>query len=246
MSEKVTCDCPVGSGRASVRAPPVVVPWDKPRCRGRTDRADTKTTAGPVAGLDAEWFRYPGEHGWFDKRWAYEESMRKPIIIRWPGKVKASSRWAAVVQNIDYAPTLLAVAGLEPDWKVHGLSLMPLLAGGGATPPEDATRFTTATLMADTVLPNTAPSARPSSSCSTSIALAMRRRSRVAGSSSILKKDPPEMTNLASDPHYGSMLEALKARFWKTSTFYDDTDESVWRRGRTKRFRPEDYIRQRR
>ena len=54
------------------------------------------------------------------------------------------------------------------------------------------------------------------------------------------------MTNPASDPHYGSMLEALKARFWKTRTFYDDTDESVWGRGRTKRFRPEDYIRQRR
>ena len=54
------------------------------------------------------------------------------------------------------------------------------------------------------------------------------------------------MTNLASDSQYGSILVALKARFWKTRTFYDDTDESVWGRRRTKRFRPQDYIRQRR
>jgi len=51
------------------------------------------------------------------------------------------------------------------------------------------------------------------------------------------------MTNLATDPQYASQLAAMKARFWQTRTFYDDTDESVWQ-GRTKRFRQEDYIRQ--
>ena len=61
-----------------------------------------------------------------------------------------------------------------------------------------------------------------------------------------LKKDPQEMTNLASNPEYASMLVTLKDRFWKTRTFYADTDESVWGRGRRNRFRPEDYIRQRR
>jgi len=49
---------------------------------------------------------YLGEHGWFDKRWAYEESMKMPLIVRWPGRVKAGSRCEAMVQNIDYAPTL--------------------------------------------------------------------------------------------------------------------------------------------
>ena len=54
------------------------------------------------------------------------------------------------------------------------------------------------------------------------------------------------MTNLAFFPQYQSQLAAMKDLFWKTRTFYDDTDESVWQRGATKRYRPEDYIRQRR
>ena len=77
---------------------------------------------------------YLGEHGWFDKRWAYEESLKMPLIVRWPGKVKAGTRCAAMVQNIDYAPTLLEAAGIPTDWNVHGISLMPLLTQGGATP----------------------------------------------------------------------------------------------------------------
>ena len=79
---------------------------------------------------------YLGEHGWFDKRWAYEESMRMPLIIRWPGKVKAGARCEAMVQNIDYAPTLLAAAGLDPGWDVHGVSLIPLMQNGGAKPED--------------------------------------------------------------------------------------------------------------
>ena len=54
------------------------------------------------------------------------------------------------------------------------------------------------------------------------------------------------MTNLISHPEYASRVEALKKLFWKTRTYYDDTDESVWQNRRTKSFRPEDYIRQRR
>ena len=59
-----------------------------------------------------------------------------------------------------------------------------------------------------------------------------------------LKKDPQEMTNLVSDPRYAAQLKALKARFRKTREFYGDTDESVWTMRGTKRYRPEDYIRQ--
>ena len=51
------------------------------------------------------------------------------------------------------------------------------------------------------------------------------------------------MANLAKDPGYASRLEEMKELFWKTRKFYDDTDESVWKRGATKRYRPEDYIR---
>lgn len=77
---------------------------------------------------------YMGEHGWFDKRFMYEESFRTPLIIRYPGKMKAGSECTALVQNIDYAPTYLDIAGIEkPDFMV-GTSLVPLL--GGETPKD--------------------------------------------------------------------------------------------------------------
>ena len=73
-----------------------------------------------------------GEHGWFDKRFMYEESFRTPLIIRYPAKIKAGSECTALVQNIDYAPTYLDIAGIEkPDYMV-GTSLVPLF--GGETP----------------------------------------------------------------------------------------------------------------
>jgi len=70
---------------------------------------------------------YNGEHGWFDKRWIYEESVHMPLIVRWPGVVKAGSRPAAMVQNIDYAPTFTEIAGGRVPEGLHGRSFMPVL-----------------------------------------------------------------------------------------------------------------------
>lgn len=70
-----------------------------------------------------------GEHGWYDKRWMFEESFRMPFLIRWPGVVAAGRRPVELIQNIDYAPTFLQVAGLEIPAEVQGRSLLPLLRG---------------------------------------------------------------------------------------------------------------------
>ena len=72
---------------------------------------------------------YNGEHGWYDKRWMYEESLRNPLIVRWPGVTEPGSRCDELVQNIDYAPTLLDAAGLDTPPDVQGKSLAPLLKG---------------------------------------------------------------------------------------------------------------------
>jgi N-acetylglucosamine-6-sulfatase len=72
---------------------------------------------------------YLGEHGWFDKRWMFEESFKMPFLIRWPGVVKAGSRPQELIQNIDYAPTFVEVAGLEIPADVQGMSLVPVLKG---------------------------------------------------------------------------------------------------------------------
>ncbi|MEE2827273.1 MAG: sulfatase [Planctomycetota bacterium] len=70
-----------------------------------------------------------GDHGWYDKRWMYEESLRTPLLIHWPGVTKPDSTADQLVQNIDIAPTLLAMAGVEPEPGMQGESLAPILRG---------------------------------------------------------------------------------------------------------------------
>ena len=72
---------------------------------------------------------YNGEHGWYDKRWMYEESLRNPLIIKWPGVTNPGSTCREMVQNIDYAPTLLDISGIDSLEPIQGKSLVPLLKG---------------------------------------------------------------------------------------------------------------------
>lgn len=72
---------------------------------------------------------YIGDHGWYDKRWMYEESLKMPFIVKWPGVVKAGSRNRDLIQNLDYASTFLDMAGAPIPGDLQGLSLLPLLKG---------------------------------------------------------------------------------------------------------------------
>ena len=72
---------------------------------------------------------YLGEHGWFDKRFIYDESFKTPLLVRWPGVVKAGSVETEMVQNLDFAQTMLSAAGIEPPNDMQGESLIPLLKG---------------------------------------------------------------------------------------------------------------------
>ncbi len=70
---------------------------------------------------------YLGEHGWFDKRFMYEESLRTPMLIRWPGHIERGSASTAMVMNIDYAPTFLELAGLDVPAEIQGHSLADVM-----------------------------------------------------------------------------------------------------------------------
>ena len=70
---------------------------------------------------------YMGEHGWFDKRFMYEESMHTPLVMRLPAGFDRRGDIDELVQNIDYAPTILELAGVDIPEDMHGISLMPLL-----------------------------------------------------------------------------------------------------------------------
>jgi arylsulfatase A-like enzyme len=72
---------------------------------------------------------YLGEHGWFDKRFIYEESMRTPLMVRYPGVVEAGKKQEDLVLNIDWAPTVLDIAGAPIPADIQGQSFLPLLKG---------------------------------------------------------------------------------------------------------------------
>lgn len=72
---------------------------------------------------------YLGEHGWFDKRFMYEESFRTPLIMRYPPMIKAGSVNSDLVQNLDFAETFLDLASLKIPSDMQGISLLPLLKG---------------------------------------------------------------------------------------------------------------------
>src|SRR3954463_9278077 len=75
-----------------------------------------------------------GDHGLFDKRFMYEESLRMPFLVRWPAQIKPGTRVNAMALNVDFAPTFLEAAGLPVHPQMQGRSLLAALRGA---PPKD-------------------------------------------------------------------------------------------------------------
>ncbi len=77
---------------------------------------------------------YMGEHGWFDKRFMYEESMRTPFLMRYPGVIKPGTSISKFTNNIDWAPTLLDIAGAPIPQEMQGVSLLPIIKNKNYVP----------------------------------------------------------------------------------------------------------------
>jgi arylsulfatase A-like enzyme len=82
---------------------------------------------------------YLGEHGWFDKRWIYEESLTTPLVVRWPGVTRPGSRQSSMASILDFPATFLEAAGVAVPEDMQGRSLLPLLRG--QTPDDWRTSF---------------------------------------------------------------------------------------------------------
>mgnify|MGYP003575302998 CR=1 FL=1 len=103
------------------------MPRRPPRITNTTDAEREADNTIVVYTSDQGFFL--GEHGWFDKRWIYEESMRTPLLVQYPGHIEAGTKVDALVQNIDYAPTFLQYAGVPVPADIQGRSLKPLAEG---------------------------------------------------------------------------------------------------------------------
>ena len=84
---------------------------------------------------------YLGEHGWFDKRFVYNESFKTPLLMAWPGKVEAGVRSDEMVQNLDFAQTFLEAAGVAAPADMQGESLLPILTGETSKLTRDAVYY---------------------------------------------------------------------------------------------------------
>lgn len=91
------------------------------------DNPEVKANTVVVYSSDQGFFL--GDHGWYDKRWIYEESLRMPLLVAWPGHTAPGREVTALTQNIDFAPTFLELACVAVPAEMQGRSLVPLLAG---------------------------------------------------------------------------------------------------------------------
>ncbi len=96
------------------------------------DEAGLSENTIVIYSSDQGWFL--GEHGWFDKRWMYEESLKTPLLAKWPGVIKPGSVNRDIVSNLDFAETFLDIAGVPVPEDMQGRSLVPIFKG---ETPED-------------------------------------------------------------------------------------------------------------
>jgi arylsulfatase A-like enzyme len=161
---------------------------------------------------------YLGEHGWFDKRFIYDESFKTPLLVRWPGIVKAGSRNSQMVQNLDYAQTFLQAAGINPPDDMQGESLIPLFKG-------DTTDFREAVYYHYYEYP--------------AVHMVKRHYGIVTEDFKLVhfyddidewelydrKKDKKEMKNVYSHPEYAEIVEELTQKLADLRTKYKDSEE---------------------
>ncbi|WP_353565315.1 sulfatase/phosphatase domain-containing protein [Haloferula sargassicola] len=158
---------------------------------------------------------YLGEHGWFDKRWMFEESLKMPFLIRWPGVVKPGTRSQAMIQNIDYAPTFLEAAGVEVPADIQGRSLLPVLENAGRAPSgwRDAIYYA--------YYENAAVHEVPvHDGIRTGRAKLMYFPRTREWQLFDLEKDPHEMRSVHADPEYAPLLAGMKKRYFDLRKFY--------------------------
>lgn len=162
---------------------------------------------------------YLGDHGWYDKRWMYEESMRMPLLARWPGKFRAGSEVEQLVQNIDFAPTFLQLAGAEVPDDVHGASLLPLLQADGADAEwRDAVYYHYYESFAVHEV-----AAHYGVRTERYKLIRYYEPHRDAWELFDLEVDPDELTSVYDDPSYAAVVAQLKTRLEDLRAKYADT-----------------------
>ena len=162
---------------------------------------------------------YLGEHGWYDKRFIYDESFKTPLLIKWPNKIKPGITNDEMVQNLDFAQTFLEAAGISSPEDMQGESLMPLLTG-------DEDRWTREEVYYHYY-------EYPS------VHMVKRHYGIVNKEFKLVRfyydvdewelydrlNDPNEMNNVYDDPNYSEVVKDLKVKLAELRVKYKDSEE---------------------
>jgi arylsulfatase A-like enzyme len=161
---------------------------------------------------------YLGEHGWYDKRFMYEESLRMPLLVRWPGVVTAGTGNTDLVNNLDFAPTFLDMAGVDIPEGMQGESLLPLLQGKTPTDWRESVYYHYYEY------PAVHMTKRHNGVRTKRFKLMHYYHDIDAWELYDLEKDPRELNNVYSDPAYVDIGEELKAEMKRLQELYGDSD----------------------
>ncbi len=162
---------------------------------------------------------YLGEHGWFDKRFMYEESFRTPLLIRYPKEIKPGTKIGKLVQNLDFAPTFLDYANIEIPDEMQGESFRKLVSGETGE-WRDAVYYTYYEYPAVHMVKR-------------HYGVATERYKLIHFYYDIdewemydLQTDPQEMKNIYNDPAYADVQKMLLERLAELRAQYGDSDEN--------------------
>jgi arylsulfatase A-like enzyme len=159
---------------------------------------------------------YLGEHGWFDKRFIYNESFKTPLLVKWPGVIEPNSTNTQMVQNLDFAPTLLEAAGAPTPEEMQGESLIPLFKGQNEG-------FRDAVYYHYYEYPGIHMVKRHYAFVNEDYKLAHFYYDIDEWELYDRKKDPLEMTNVYNDPEYAEIVTDLKNRLAEMRVYYKDS-----------------------
>ena len=162
---------------------------------------------------------YLGEHGWFDKRFIYDESFKTPLLVRWPGKVKAGTIESTMVQNLDFAQTLLDASDIVAPDDMQGKSLLPLLVGEKEKWDRDAVYYHYYEY------PSVHMVKRHYGIVTEEYKLAHFYHDVDEWELYDRKNDPNEMKNVVDDDAYANVLSKLKNDLADLRVLYKDSEE---------------------
>ncbi|HDS07798.1 MAG TPA: DUF4976 domain-containing protein [Bacteroides sp.] len=162
---------------------------------------------------------YLGEHGWFDKRFIYDESFKTPLLVRWPGVTEPGSVSDEMVQNLDFAQTLLDAAGIEAPGDMQGKSLVPLLRGDADTWDRDAVYYHYYEYPAVHMVK------RHYGIVTREYKLAHFYYDIDEWELYDRMKDPMELKNVYNDPAYSILVDSLKTELAALREKYGDSEE---------------------